>query len=49
MPAGRVAARVHNFVFTVANFIFLSKFDFHIFEFETEITHFPDRNSLPGE
>ena len=27
---------------------FLPKFDFHIFEFETEITHFPDRNSLPG-
>ena len=44
-----VANRVHNnFVFTVPNFIFLTKFDFYIFEFETEITHFPNRNSLPG-
>ena len=36
-------------VFTVPNFVFLLKFDFHIFEFETKITYFPDRNSLPGE
>jgi len=42
------SGRVHNFVFTVANFVFLSKFDFHTFEFETEITNFPDRNSYPG-
>ena len=41
-------SRVHNFVFTVLNFVFLPKFDFHIFEFQTEIMYFPDQNSFPG-
>ena len=37
------------FRFYCSEFRFFSpKFDFHIFEFEIEITHFPDRNSLPG-
>ena len=44
-----VVPRVPHFVFTVSNFAFLLKFNFHIFEFEIEITYFPDRNSLPGE